>query len=212
MSPQIRLGRHTFDFEHLQAGDCHTVEARGWLPDVLADAIFDESEQREQHHALVDKLQEALAAQRNIGAELEANERARIDVNGGEPPALLDGTELMRSRAEAVQRARLELYRFADPIIGEQRARMPDWRSQLIEHRAEFEAVAVEKEREAADARALADEKAGQLAYVEAMAALAPNRSHGVRSYDECVAPKAPPPAPMTMPRTGMEAQIVQVT
>jgi hypothetical protein len=212
MSPQIRLGRHSFTFEHLQAGDAHTVERPGWLADVLADEIFDESEQREQHHALVDKLEVALAAQRGIGDELEATQRARIDVNGGEPPELLDGTELMRSRAEAVQRARLELYRFADQVIGEQRARMPGWRRQLIERRAEFEAIALEKEREAADARALADEKAGQLAYVEAMAALPPNRSHGVVAYDICIAPTPPPPEPMQMPRTGMEGQIVQVT
>jgi hypothetical protein len=212
MSPQIRLGRHSFTFDHLQAGDAHTVEARGWLSDVLADDIFDESEQRERHHALVDRLEAALAAQRSIGAELEANQRARIDVNGGEPPELLDGTELMRRRGEAVQRARLELFRFADLVIGEQRVRMPDWRRQLTERRAEFEAMAVEKEREAADTRALADEKAGQLAYVEAMAPLPPNRSHGVIAYDICIQPKPPPPAPQTMPRTGMEQQIVQVT
>jgi hypothetical protein len=202
--PAAHHERHTFDFEHLQAVDAHTVEAEAGLPDVLADAIFDESEKREQHHALVDKLHAALAAQRTIGAELEANQRARIDVSGGEPPELLDG-RADAHRAEAVQRARLALYRFADPIIGGQRAHRGEWLTRLAEEEAGVDERLARAQREYDAARLDKQEVPGRREYVEAMAPLAPNRSHGVVAYDVCTAPKPPTPEPMQQPRTGME-------
>ena len=55
-------------------------------------------------------------------------------------------------------------------------------------------------------------EVAGRREYVEAMAPLAPNRSHGLVAYDICTAPKPPTPEPMQQPRTGMEAQLTTVT
>jgi hypothetical protein len=212
--PEINLGNQKHSFEQLQPGDVHTIERHGWLADDLAERYFEEAEKRAEHHQLVDALHEAEAALRAVGADLMASEKQWLDAsaNGAQPPERLDGTALLRERSDAVNVARLRLWRFADGTIAEQRTRRRGWEQALAERRAECEAVAVQKEREAADARALADEAAGQLTYVEAMVPLRPNRSHGVVAYDICTAPKVPPPEPMQPPRSGMEGQIVQVT
>jgi hypothetical protein len=215
----LRLAGQKFEFRNLQPGDGHTIENYGWLADVLADGIFDESELRQEHHALLDALKAAEAKRHrrdtSIADALEENRRARLEAlgNGGSPPALLDGTELMRERDEAIDAARLRLYTFADDV-----------RRRQLDHYRKWADAAAERERkvDAKLAKALrayevvCDEKqeaVGMLRYVKAMHPQVPNRSHGVVAYDLCTrAPEPPPPEPMQMPRTGMEGQIVQVT
>jgi hypothetical protein len=210
--PEINLAREKFRFENLQPGDCHTIERRGWLADVLGDSIFNESEKRDEHHALVDALHEAEAALRNVGPDIQANHRAWLEAsaNGGGAPEKLDGAALMQERSEAVNVARLRLWRWADLVIGEQRLRMNAWLHQLVERDQAADEKLAAAQRIYDDALAEKRETAGQRAYVEAMRPLPPNRSHGIKSYDLCTQPPEPPPVPPNAGpvRTGMEPQI----
>jgi hypothetical protein len=162
------------------------------------------------HHELLDAWEAAKAKRDGLAAELKEIEDARIEAlaNGGKPPPHPDRDKLALERAEIALGAEIKLLRWCDRLLGALKDMAEGW-DEVLEGREEGARQA------RADAlrtveRADLDlaELAGQRAYVAAVLG-GDSQAH----YGEAIQPADPlPPQPMTMPRTGMEGQIVTVT